>query len=132
MFNRKDVYTPIHFAALNGHIGIVDHLKKLGQDIGVKSNNGSTPMHFAARNGQIDMVDHLMELGQDIGVKNNDKDTSMHFAAFFNQRAMVHHLKKLNGGGNDKVTKREGWSNQSLHGKVSGVKSMFLRKLKTY
>ena len=40
--------TQMHVAAANGDIAMVDHLKKLGRDIGVKRNNGYTPMQKAA------------------------------------------------------------------------------------
>lgn len=58
-----ELLTPIHLAALNGHLGAIQFLYSRGGDLGLKSADGSTPLHLAVRNGHTDVVRYLVESG---------------------------------------------------------------------
>lgn len=64
-------YTPLHKAAYNGHVEIVEYLISKGADLNARSNSGSTPLHGAAFHGHPEAVRTLIEKGAEIDIKNN-------------------------------------------------------------
>jgi len=66
--NSKEIFynTPIHYAAENGHLGVVDYLINQGADINAKTKDDYTPLHFAALNGHLGVVEYLVYQGADI------------------------------------------------------------------
>jgi hypothetical protein len=81
--NLKDVYgsTPLHWAALNGHIEITRLLLQNGADVDAKSNGGSTPLNYAARNGHVDILHLLVENGANLEAQSNYGWRALHRAA---------------------------------------------------
>jgi len=53
-------WTPLHWAAQNGHLSVVDYLVNNKADINSKSEENWTPLHIAARNGYIHVVKYLV------------------------------------------------------------------------
>lgn len=86
---------PMHSAAFNGDIAMIDLLRDLGQDIAVQEKCGVSPIHLAAYQGHITLVDHLHDLGQDLGVRDKMGRTTMHLAARGGRIAMLDHLREL-------------------------------------
>jgi hypothetical protein len=66
--NLKDVsgFTPLHWAARNGHIEIARLLLQNGADVNANDNFGYTPLHLAAIFGRIDILRLLFENGVDL------------------------------------------------------------------
>ena len=59
---RKRRRHPIHWAARNGHIHVVEWLvREVDVDVGVGTEDGTTALHYAAWNGQEEMVRFLVE-----------------------------------------------------------------------
>ncbi|XP_055944745.1 serine/threonine-protein phosphatase 6 regulatory ankyrin repeat subunit B-like [Argiope bruennichi] len=56
-------FVPVHYAALGGHVDIVQFLITNGADINAKSSNGMMPLHLAARRGHYAVVDVLLRNG---------------------------------------------------------------------
>ena len=53
---NKDGLTPLHFAAQNGHTGVVDKLLAKGAKVNTKNKGGFTALHLAAQNGHTGVV----------------------------------------------------------------------------
>jgi len=70
--NCKKNWTPLHYAANNGHISVVEYLVNQQADINPKSgiNFYETPFHFAAENGHLSVVNYLVNQKVDINTKD--------------------------------------------------------------
>uniref|UniRef100_A0A6C0IET9 Uncharacterized protein n=1 Tax=viral metagenome TaxID=1070528 RepID=A0A6C0IET9_9ZZZZ len=75
--------TPIHMAASNGHIPVIEHLLNIGNgDINTEDKQGRTPIYYAALYGQIHVVDFLLGRGIDINQVYKDGDNLLHQVAW--------------------------------------------------
>jgi hypothetical protein len=92
--NVKDVYgmTPLHEAAINGHVEIVRLLLQNGADVNSKSNIGMTTLHFAAINGHVDILHLLVENGADLEAQNNDGWRALHYAVVNSRLPIIQEL----------------------------------------
>jgi len=63
--------TPLHYAANNGHLSIVEYLANQKADIKEKDRDDWTPLHYAANNGHLSIVEYLVNQKADISAKNN-------------------------------------------------------------
>jgi RNA polymerase sigma factor (sigma-70 family) len=76
--------TPLHWAAANGSIPIIDLLLADRADINAQETNkfGGTPLHWAVRHDRLDAVKHLLEKGADAKVINQRSgQTLLHVVA---------------------------------------------------
>jgi len=64
--------TPLHFAAQNGHLCVVEYLVNQKADINERNKYDWTPLHFAAQNGHLSVVEYLVNQKADINSKNNN------------------------------------------------------------
>ena len=64
--------TPLHYAAENGHLSVVEYLVNQKADINAASNGfkSGTPLHYAAKNGHLSIVEYLVDQKADINAKN--------------------------------------------------------------
>jgi len=58
---NKDNRTPLHFAAQEGHCGVMEDIVNKKANIQAKDIDGKTPLHDAAFGGHIDAVKMLQE-----------------------------------------------------------------------
>jgi hypothetical protein len=72
--------TPLHWAALNGHIEIARLLLQNGAEVNVKSDGGNTPLHWAASHGNVDTLHLLVENGADLEAQDNSGSRALHRA----------------------------------------------------
>ena len=89
---NSDGNTPLHFAAKNGHTGIVqDFMERTHQDpsmiVNCKNQSGFTPLHYASENGHFSIVQCLLRYTMDKNPKNEWGTTPLHYAAV---EGMVH------------------------------------------
>lgn len=74
---------PLHLAAENGHVFVVNELLKHGArtDVMTKVDN-QTPLHLAAKNGHVLVVEKLLDNGADFEAEATDKwdNTPLHYA----------------------------------------------------
>nr|8G3K_B Chain B, Cryo-EM imaging scaffold subunit B with DARPin - RCG-33 [synthetic construct]8G42_A Chain A, RCG-33 - Cryo-EM imaging scaffold subunit B fused to DARPin [synthetic construct]8G47_A Chain A, RCG-33 - Cryo-EM imaging scaffold subunit B fused to DARPin [synthetic construct]8G4F_A Chain A, RCG-33 - Cryo-EM imaging scaffold subunit B fused to DARPin [synthetic construct]8G4H_A Chain A, RCG-33 - Cryo-EM imaging scaffold subunit B fused to DARPin [synthetic construct] len=74
-------FTPLHLAALYGHLEIVEVLLKRGADINADDSYGRTPLHLAAMRGHLEIVELLLRWGADVNAADEEGRTPLHLAA---------------------------------------------------
>jgi ankyrin repeat protein len=77
---NKPGWTPLHYAATNGHLKIMELLLEHHAYIDAQSPNGTTPLMMAASYGSPEAVKLLIESGADIHVRNQKGMTALDFA----------------------------------------------------
>lgn len=77
---NKHGWAPLHYAASNGHLPVIDLLLEHHAYIDAASPNGTTPLMMAARYGSFDATRLLLEAGADPELKNDLGLSAMDFA----------------------------------------------------
>jgi hypothetical protein len=92
--NVKDRFgeTPLHDAALNGHIEIARLLLQNGVDVNAKNHANWTPLHYAALRGHVDILHRLVENGVDLEAQDDYGSRALHFAARFGHLPFIQEL----------------------------------------
>lgn len=82
VFSKDDKgYTPLHWAAKNGHMDVARLLLAKKAEINAKTNIGWTPLHEAADGGQKDLVKFLLTNNANVNERTARGYTALHFAA---------------------------------------------------
>lgn len=68
---EHDGWAPLHYAAFEGRLAILDKLLARGAKIDALTPNRATALMLAARNGHIDAVRRLLRAGADTALKND-------------------------------------------------------------
>ncbi len=66
----KSGWTPLHYAAFDGHAEIVTTLLDAGADPSAKDQLGWTPLHYAVFDGHAEIVTTLLDAGADATMKD--------------------------------------------------------------
>mmetsp|Transcript_32395 Transcript_32395/g.97587 ORF Transcript_32395/g.97587 Transcript_32395/m.97587 type:complete len:88 (-) Transcript_32395:476-739(-) len=69
-FHLQDLKSPLHRAALWGHLEVALALIESGAHIDATGDDWNTPLHHAARNGQAEVAVALMERGANTEARN--------------------------------------------------------------
>ena len=77
---NKPGWAPLHYAATNGHLAVMQLLIDENAYLDAESPNGSTPLMMAAHYGTPSAVKLLLESGVDPTLKNNLGLTAIDFA----------------------------------------------------
>jgi ankyrin repeat protein len=83
---NKPGWAPLHYAATNGHLEIMELLLENHAYIDAESPNGTTPLMMAAHYGTPAAVKLLLEAGADPTMKNQVGMTAISFAEKANRR----------------------------------------------
>ena len=78
--------TPLHIAAVNGSLAMVELLLSKGADMNAVNTQLNTPLLEAIRSKKEDVSRLLIEKGADIHKKNVTQKTPLHFAALYDQK----------------------------------------------
>ncbi|AEF86947.1 putative ankyrin [Treponema primitia ZAS-2] len=92
-----DGITPLHYAAGEGYVGLVEFLLDKRADINVKNAAGTTPLHEAARGGQTGIMDLLIRNGADVNARDGKGNTPMHIGVPLESHQAALSLLILNG-----------------------------------
>ena len=69
--------TPLHLAAAQGRISIMEALVRHGADINARGEHGYTPLHEAVLLDRWLAALRLLQMGADPTIKNNDGETPL-------------------------------------------------------
>lgn len=78
-------WTPLHYAATNGHLEILRFLLDKGAYVDPESPNQTTALMMAVRGGHIHVVKELLDRGANLSQMNQLQMTAIDFADQFNQ-----------------------------------------------
>ena len=117
--------TPLHQAAVCGHVSTLKAMLKAGCPVDVVGGNGDSVLHYAAEGGNAEVIRVVLSTGCDINATANDGWTPLHVAAGKGKTEAA--LELIRHGANRAVV--AGISGTPLHqaagwGHVSTVKAM--------
>jgi mono/diheme cytochrome c family protein len=101
-------YTPLHWAAVQGHWAILETLVEGGADVNAVGGDGGTPLHLAAHHDRPDMIRLLLDEGADLTIHNRWGRTPLHVAARRNCDLVASLF--LARGADPSATTKEGWT----------------------
>lgn len=90
-------WTPLIYAAFEGHGEIVAYLLTLDIDIDAQSANGISALMAASRNGHFQIVKILLEQGADVNLANHDNKTALGMALAGKHADIVGLLQQMGG-----------------------------------
>lgn len=110
----RDGDTPLHLAAYNGKLDVIEYLISKGANVNAKSKDNWVPLHWASHSGVLGVVKHLVSNGADVNAKNKQDGTPLHLAARMGKLNVVEYL--LGKGANvDANTTRPLYNGTPLH-----------------
>ncbi|CAL1144599.1 unnamed protein product [Cladocopium goreaui] len=78
----KDGDGPLTYAAVHGHLEVVEALLAAGASVEAKNHNGEGPLHLAAANCHLEVVEALLAAGASVDAKSNSGEQPLHLAAW--------------------------------------------------
>ncbi len=81
--------TPLHRAALHGHLEIAKALIEAGADVNAADRRGHTQLHTAVKAGHKDIAQLLLDKGAKINAQNIVGRTALHFAVWRGYNELV-------------------------------------------
>jgi len=105
---RRDDFTPLHYAARQGKVAIAQALLQNGADVQAANRHGFTPLHAAANANHTRMVSFLLDNGADVNARYNGTQCALHDAIFFGQLPLVRLL--VAAGADPNAANRHGWA----------------------
>lgn len=91
-YRGKNGETPLHVAALNGKVKVVEYLLSKGVAPNVRDKRGRTPLHMAALRGHLSVIEALLKAGADPNARDEDGNTPLHYAAVVGYEDVVSYL----------------------------------------
>jgi len=78
---RADGLAPLHFAAREGHEGLISFLIERKAGVNIKNSSGATPLHEAARSGKVSVINLIIKNGAEINTQDANGNSVLHIAA---------------------------------------------------
>ncbi|KAK2192772.1 hypothetical protein NP493_23g05038 [Ridgeia piscesae] len=98
----------VHYAAVRGHVGIVQKLITTGVDVNTRDGDNRTPLHWAATSGWVNVAEFLIANGASVNIVQKDGFSALHAATCLGHMHMCRFL--LAEGAEVNRTDRDGWS----------------------
>jgi ankyrin repeat protein len=92
---NKKGWTPLHYAAANGHDDVVQFLVEHSAYIDAGSPNGTTPLMMAARGNHVTTMKVLLDAGADARLKNQIGLTALDFAKRYHAKDATEGLEAM-------------------------------------
>lgn len=80
---NKQGWAPIHYAATNGHLQIVEFLLAHGARVNAFSPSETTPLMMAIGSGNEQLIKYLLDNGADLSLRNHEGYTAIDVAQLF-------------------------------------------------
>lgn len=80
---NKTGWAPIHYAATNGHLQIVEFLMANGAKVNALSPSETTPLMMAIGSGNERLIKYLLDNGADLSMRNHEGYTAIDVAQLF-------------------------------------------------
>lgn len=74
----SDGLAPLHYAAREGHTGIIQYLINKKADLNIKNASGMTALHEAVQSGNLEVMAQLIKAGIDINAQDAKGNTALH------------------------------------------------------
>ena len=87
-----DSMTPLHIAAMYGHLSATEALVDKGAVLDALNSDGSTPLHLAVSNGRREVVTLLVSRGCNVNCLDRDNTSAANLAAFRGDRDLAEWL----------------------------------------
>jgi len=104
---RADGLAPLHYAASEGHVGLIDLLIERNANINIKNTSGATPLHEAARSGSLAAMTLLINNNADLNARDAKGNSPLHIAV-----PPLEHIDAINlllsGGANPNLRDEHG------------------------
>uniref|UniRef100_A0A1E1XQL3 Putative integrin-linked kinase n=1 Tax=Amblyomma sculptum TaxID=1581419 RepID=A0A1E1XQL3_AMBSC len=85
-------FSPLHWAAKEGHANIVDMLIVRGSRVNATNMGDDTALHLSAAHGHRDIVHMLLKRKMDVNAINEHGNTPLHYACFWGYQAIAEDL----------------------------------------
>jgi ankyrin repeat protein len=87
---------PLHIAARNGYLEIVELLLEHGANPNVQDNDGRTPLHYAVENCHVGVARVLLDHGADPTIRDNNGMTPLDYGS--NCEEFIEELRRRSTG----------------------------------
>jgi ankyrin repeat protein len=78
---RVNGTAPLHFAAGEGHEGLISFLIERKANINIKNASGATPLHEATRSGKVSVIRLILKNGAEVDSQDAKGNSVLHVAA---------------------------------------------------
>ncbi|MCP5051166.1 MAG: ankyrin repeat domain-containing protein [bacterium] len=91
----KDLWTPLHVAALNGHSGVAEFLLEMGAERDSKNDVKQTPIHIAVSHNKLAVAEVLLKRGANPFARSKDNQCPHNMAVSIEMGKLLEEYEHL-------------------------------------